>query len=124
MLFIGPPWMEEREFSLTGHHEIMFPLLAAAVIEGLDGKERKRIMPIYEYQCGKCDEEFEALVFRADEAVACPECKGDRVKRLMSVCGYKSGESLYTLFGVIIRVRQLFKHQLQHLPLSLDRVAR
>ena len=24
-------------------------------------------MPIYEYKCGKCDEEFEALVFRTDE---------------------------------------------------------
>ena len=28
-----------KGFSLTGHHEIMFPLLAAAVIEGLDEKE-------------------------------------------------------------------------------------
>ena len=27
-----------KGFSLTGHHEIMFPLLAAAVIEGLDEK--------------------------------------------------------------------------------------
>ena len=27
-----------KGFSLTGHHEIMFPLLAAAVIEGLDKK--------------------------------------------------------------------------------------
>ena len=50
-------------------------------------------MPIYEYKCGKCDEEFEALVFRADEEIACPQCKGDRVKRLMSVCGFKSSES-------------------------------
>ncbi len=50
-------------------------------------------MPIYEYKCAKCDEEFEALVFRADEEIACPQCKGDRVKRLMSVCGFKSSES-------------------------------
>ena len=28
-----------KGFSLTGHHEIMFPLLAAAVIEGLDEKQ-------------------------------------------------------------------------------------
>lgn len=47
-------------------------------------------MPIYEYECGKCDEEFEALVFRTDEDVACPQCKDGKVKRLMSVCGYKS----------------------------------
>jgi len=31
-----------KGFSLTGHHEIMFPLLAAAVIEGLDEKEGKK----------------------------------------------------------------------------------
>ena len=30
-----------KGFSLTGHHEIMFPLLAAAVIEGLDERKGK-----------------------------------------------------------------------------------
>lgn len=28
-----------RGYSLIGHHEIMFPLLAAAIVEGLEGKE-------------------------------------------------------------------------------------
>ena len=50
-------------------------------------------MPIYEYKCSKCDEEFEALVFRSDENVACPLCKGENIKRLMSVCGFKSSGS-------------------------------
>jgi hypothetical protein len=27
-----------KGYSLVGHHEIMFPLLASAVIEGLEGK--------------------------------------------------------------------------------------
>jgi hypothetical protein len=27
-----------KGFALTGHHEIMFPLLAAAIIEGLENK--------------------------------------------------------------------------------------
>jgi len=36
-------------------------------------------MPIYEYKCSKCDEEFETLVFRSDESVACPQCKGENV---------------------------------------------
>ena len=31
-------------------------------------------MPIYEYICGKCDHEFEALVPRPDAKAACPEC--------------------------------------------------
>jgi putative FmdB family regulatory protein len=50
-------------------------------------------MPIYEYKCSTCDEEFETLVFGSDEAVTCPRCKGDHVKRLMSACGCKSGGS-------------------------------
>ena len=50
-------------------------------------------MPIYEFKCSKCDEEFETLVFRSDESVACPLCKGENVKRLMSACRYKSSGS-------------------------------
>ncbi len=48
-------------------------------------------MPIYEFKCEDCDEEFEALVFRSDETVPCPGCKGGHIKRLMSACSYKSG---------------------------------
>ncbi|MBW2709117.1 MAG: hypothetical protein JRD04_07535 [Deltaproteobacteria bacterium] len=29
-----------KGFSLVGHHEIMFPLLAAAIVEGIEGKEK------------------------------------------------------------------------------------
>lgn len=50
-------------------------------------------MPIYEYKCSNCNEEFEALVFGSDGAVACPHCKGEDVKRLMSTCGFKSSGS-------------------------------
>jgi putative FmdB family regulatory protein len=42
-------------------------------------------MPIYEYQCEKCDRCFECLVLSGDsEDVVCPECRGQDVKRLMS----------------------------------------
>ncbi|HIJ36915.1 MAG TPA: zinc ribbon domain-containing protein, partial [Deltaproteobacteria bacterium] len=41
-------------------------------------------MPIYEFKCSDCSEEFETLVFRSDEQVACPQCHGEKVKRLMS----------------------------------------
>lgn len=47
-------------------------------------------MPIYEYRCSKCNQDFETLVFRSDEPVNCPLCKGKRVRRLMSACGFKS----------------------------------
>lgn len=47
-------------------------------------------MPIYEYKCKNCNEEFEALVFKSDETVPCPKCNGEDVDRLMSACGFKS----------------------------------
>ena len=31
-------------------------------------------MPIYEYICRKCGNEFEVLVFNKDEKPECPEC--------------------------------------------------
>ena len=48
-------------------------------------------MPIYEYRCAKCEEDFECLVFRSDEAVSCPTCDGEKVERLMSSCSFKTG---------------------------------
>ncbi|NQU12890.1 MAG: zinc ribbon domain-containing protein [Desulfobacteraceae bacterium] len=47
-------------------------------------------MPIYEYICSQCDEEFETLVFGGDDKVACPHCDQDDVRRLMSACSFKS----------------------------------
>jgi putative FmdB family regulatory protein len=46
-------------------------------------------MPIYEYHCLKCNEDFECLVF-GDEKPDCPACKGTDVCRLMSTCGFVS----------------------------------
>jgi putative FmdB family regulatory protein len=43
------------------------------------------LMPIYEYRCASCSERFEELVRRPDETVACPECGGAEVERLLSV---------------------------------------
>jgi putative FmdB family regulatory protein len=48
-------------------------------------------MPIYEYECCSCCEQFERLVFRSDEPVSCPKCESAEVRRQMSVCGFKSG---------------------------------
>jgi putative FmdB family regulatory protein len=44
-----------------------------------------RVMPIYEYRCASCSERFEELVRRPEDAVACPECGGAEVERLLSV---------------------------------------
>lgn len=49
-------------------------------------------MPIYEYKCMKCNEEFEFIYFNGD-SVTCPQCETDKVKRKMSACSFKSGGS-------------------------------
>ncbi|QTA78204.1 Zinc ribbon domain-containing protein [Desulfonema limicola] len=42
-------------------------------------------MPIYEYQCKKCNSRFERLVLGFDESLPeCPECRSSDVNKLMS----------------------------------------
>src|SRR5258708_5000021 len=41
-------------------------------------------MPLYEYNCQKCEHTFEALVFDG-ERIECPECHADHLERLLSV---------------------------------------
>jgi putative FmdB family regulatory protein len=41
-------------------------------------------MPIYEYTCRKCDQDFELLV-RAEEEPACPSCGGQKLDKRFSV---------------------------------------
>jgi putative FmdB family regulatory protein len=41
-------------------------------------------MPIYSYHCATCDAEFDQLV-RSDTKVACPECRGRKLERRMSL---------------------------------------
>lgn len=48
-------------------------------------------MPIYEFACPACGDEFEKLVMGASTEVACPACGSPEVERQMSVFGVKSG---------------------------------
>ncbi|MBM3998150.1 MAG: zinc ribbon domain-containing protein [Planctomycetes bacterium] len=41
-------------------------------------------MPIYEYLCRRCRDEFELLV-RGSERPACPRCGGGELDKLLSV---------------------------------------
>jgi putative FmdB family regulatory protein len=48
-------------------------------------------LPIFEYTCADCGEEFEELVFGDDSDVACPKCEAASVSRKVSTFAFKSG---------------------------------
>jgi putative FmdB family regulatory protein len=50
-------------------------------------------MPIYEYRCEECGEEFELFVRSSSQAAnpTCPECDSERVKRAISLFGLGKG---------------------------------
>ncbi len=48
-------------------------------------------MPIYEYICNACSEEFEKLVF-GNKEVDCPKCSSKDIKKKMSTFGMSGVE--------------------------------
>lgn len=56
-------------------------------------------MPIYEYACSKCKNNFEEIVFSSTEDINCPKCKSKKVEKLMSGFSYKSGGSFSSSEG-------------------------
>jgi len=51
-------------------------------------------MPIYEYVCNSCGNEFEAIVSSTDATpVSCESCQSDDVKKVMSASSIKVGGS-------------------------------
>ena len=48
-------------------------------------------MPIYEYECRDCGEEFEKLVF-GTQKVTCPKCDSKDIKKKFSVFGMSGVE--------------------------------
>ena len=49
-----------------------------------------RVVPIYEYVCMKCEEQFEELV-HGDSKPVCPACSGSNVIRKFSTFATKGG---------------------------------
>jgi putative FmdB family regulatory protein len=59
-------------------------------------KQKDQIMPIFEYQCSKCDEVFEKIVFRGEEDdIRCPKCKSSDIHKKMSATSFM-GSSIGT----------------------------
>jgi putative FmdB family regulatory protein len=48
-------------------------------------------MPIYEYHCNQCEQEFEKLVLKTSEKITCPKCNSKKVNRMMSTFAFSSG---------------------------------
>ncbi len=48
-------------------------------------------MPIYEYVCRECEEEFEKLVF-GSQKVTCPKCDSEDIRKKFSVFGMSGVE--------------------------------
>jgi len=51
-------------------------------------------MPLYEYQCGSCDRQFQSLIMKKEEeqTLSCPECGGKKLKKLISRVAYHVSE--------------------------------
>lgn len=49
-------------------------------------------MPIYEYQCQECGEEFEKLVRFPSKQTECPHCGGKDVRKVISRFGFAMKE--------------------------------
>ncbi|HEY3998306.1 MAG TPA: FmdB family zinc ribbon protein [Candidatus Xenobia bacterium] len=48
-------------------------------------------MPIYEYRCNSCQNDFERLLFKLEEKVECPGCGTGDVKRRLSSFSFTGG---------------------------------
>ncbi|MBZ5526424.1 MAG: zinc ribbon domain-containing protein [Acidobacteriia bacterium] len=48
-------------------------------------------MPIYEYACDDCGTQFEKLVLKKSEEIACPKCAGKKNTMQLSVFSANTG---------------------------------
>jgi len=48
-------------------------------------------MPIYEFRCGDCQQQFETLVRNSSETVTCKHCSGTNLKKLISAHSVTKG---------------------------------
>jgi putative FmdB family regulatory protein len=61
----------------------------------IPGQKEVNVMPIYEYRCRKCGEDFEFLLQnrKRKPTVTCPKCHSARTQRLMSAFAGKIGNT-------------------------------
>ena len=79
-------------------------------------------MPIFEFHCHSCNQDFEKLVFGADPEVECPHCGQAKVEKLMSACVRQGGgqvdRHLQRQQEFLHRLRRNFLQHLRVIPFS------
>ena len=50
-------------------------------------------MPLYEYRCLACAHQFELLILRQAQPLACPACSGESLERVWSLFAVSSDAS-------------------------------
>jgi putative FmdB family regulatory protein len=48
-------------------------------------------MPIFEFHCQKCRDDFEKIVFNNNAQVKCPRCQSSKVRKKLSAFSFRSG---------------------------------
>jgi putative FmdB family regulatory protein len=48
-------------------------------------------MPIFEFHCQKCQDDFEKIVFNTRSQVKCPRCQSSKVRKKLSAFSFKTG---------------------------------
>ena len=56
-------------------------------------------MPIYEYTCNDCAEDFEKLVYGSAADISCPKCSSQNITKKFSLFGMSGVEKPVTSSG-------------------------
>ena len=67
-------------------------------------------MPIYEYKCCACGNQFEYLVLPATPDPACPSCQSRELEQLLSLFGTSTGSAERSHMNDMNRKRKEYKH--------------
>ena len=63
------------------------------IMEGCAAPVALCFMPIFEYECLECEQQFEHLERAGSPQAACPSCGAEQVQRLVSLCAVSSESS-------------------------------